>query len=86
MAILAMLALSFAPGSEKGSTGENSQDAVMRGSAELLNAGLAILLTILGTTSLFHSNIGIPGLRPESLSLLVLWIVGTRILYKRQKL
>jgi cation:H+ antiporter len=26
----------------------------------------------------------IPGVRPESLGLLVLWLVGTRILYKRQ--
>src|SRR6516162_1690639 len=50
MAILAVLALSFAPGREKGSTGETSQGAVMQGSADPFNAGLAILLTVLGTT------------------------------------
>src|SRR5215472_8918769 len=86
MAILAVLALSFASGSEKGSTGDKSRGAARPDSPDLFNAGLAILLTVLGTAfTLFHSNIGTSGVRPESLSLLVLWIVGTRILYKRQQ-
>jgi cation:H+ antiporter len=86
MAILAVLALLFAPGSEKDNAGDNSGVAVIQSPPELFNAGLAILLTVLGTAFTFlHSNIGIPGVRPESLSLLVLWIVGTRFLYKRQQ-
>lgn len=87
MAILAVLALSFAPAGEKGAVWSgNSKGAPMQGSPDLFNAGLAILLTVLGTAfTLFHSNIGIAGIRPESLSLLVLWIVGTRVLYKRQE-
>jgi cation:H+ antiporter len=85
MAILAVLALSFAPGPESSSSGNNSRGRATQSSPDLFNAGLAILLTVLGTSfTLFHSSIGIPGVRPESLSLLVLWIVGTRILYKRQ--
>lgn len=86
MAILAVLAVSFAPGSEKGGTGDNSGRAMTESPPDLFNAGLAILLTVLGTAfTLFHSNIGIPGIRPESLSLLVLWILGTRFLNKRQQ-
>jgi cation:H+ antiporter len=86
MAILAVLALLFPPGNEKGRTANNSRGAATQDSPDLFNAGLAILLTVVGTVfTLFHSNIGIPGIRPESLSLLVLWIVGTRILYKRQR-
>jgi cation:H+ antiporter len=88
MAILAVLALfSFAAGSEDlvGNRGSatNADDS---NSPDLFNAWLAILLTVLGATfTLFHSNFGIPGLRPESTSLLVIWIVGTRMLYKRQQ-
>ena len=86
MAILAVLALWFPPGSEEGSTGDNSRGAAMQDSPDLSNAGLAILLTVLGTAfTCFHSNHDFAGLRPESLSLLVLWILGTRILYKRQR-
>lgn len=86
MAILAVLALLFAPGSGKVRTGEDSHNGANHGSPDVFNAGLAILLTVLGTAfTLFHSNIGgIRGVRPESLSLLVVWLVGTRILYKRQ--
>jgi cation:H+ antiporter len=86
MAILAVLALSFAADSEKAESDDNPRGAAMQESPDLFNAGLAILLTVLGTAfTLFHSNIDLPGVRPESLSLLVLWIVGTRILYKRQQ-
>jgi cation:H+ antiporter len=86
MAILAVLALLFPPGSEAGSTGDNSRGAAMQDSPDLSNAGLAILLTVLGTAfTCFQSNNDFASLRPESLSLLVLWIVGTRILYKRQR-
>ena len=86
MAILAVLALLFPPGSKEGRTGDNSRGAAMQYSPDLSNAGLAILLTVLGTVfTCFHSNHDFAGLRPESLSLLVLWIVGTRILYKRQR-
>jgi cation:H+ antiporter len=84
MAILAVLALWFTtaaadvePGIAPGEKVQNSPD--------LFNAGLAILLTILGTAFiLFPNNDGIRGLRPESLSLLLIWIAGTRVLYKRQ--
>src|SRR5215472_8511479 len=66
MAILAVLALSFAPDSETGSKGVNSRGAAMQDSPDLFNAGLAILLTVLGTVfTLFHSNSSIPGVRPE---------------------
>ncbi|MBV8773802.1 MAG: hypothetical protein JO166_15965 [Deltaproteobacteria bacterium] len=88
MAILAVLALSFSPAGEKGGIvwSGNFQGAPMQGSPDLFNAGLAILLTVLGTAfTLFHSNITVAGIRPESLSLLLAWIVGTRILYKRQE-
>src|SRR5262249_16023735 len=51
-------------------------------SPDLFNAALAILLTILGTAFiLFPTKAGIGVLRPQSLSLLLIWIVGTRILY-----
>ena len=83
MAILAVLALSFASGAADG--GDSVRRGELQRSPDLFNAGLAILLTILGTTfTLFPTNIGIRGLRPESLSLLVIWLAGTRFLYKRQ--
>jgi len=87
MAILAVLALSFAPDGARSLTGsERVHPTEPRGSPDLLNAGLAILLTILGTSfTLFHSNILARGLRPESLSLLLIWIAGTRLLYKREQ-
>jgi len=82
MAILAVLALSFT-GAADGS--DSVRRAELKRSPDLFNAGLAILLTILGTTfTLFPTNIGARGLRPESLSLLVIWLAGTRFLYKRQ--
>jgi len=82
MAILAVLALSF---SSSGAD-EDAQRGQPQRSPDLFNAGLAILLTILGTTfTLFPTNIGIRGLRPESLSLLVIWLAGTRFLYNRQQ-
>jgi cation:H+ antiporter len=84
MAILAVLALSFASGGADASEGARPGES--ESSADLFNAALAILLTILGATFiLFHTNIGIHGLRPESLSLIVIWIAGTRVLYKRQR-
>jgi cation:H+ antiporter len=56
-----------------------------RTTLDLFDAWLAILLTILGTTfTFFHTRSGLRGLRPESLSLLLIWLVGTRVLYKRQ--
>src|SRR2546430_11086623 len=80
MAILAVLALTFA------SSGPERNDVVQHSSPDLFNTGLAILLTILGASfTLFHPDIGIRGLRPESLSLLLIWIVGTRVLYRRQQ-
>jgi cation:H+ antiporter len=80
MAILAVLALSFTPRESDGSAASHDPP-------DLFNAGLAILLTMLATTfTLFHSALGIRGLRPESLSLLLIWIAGTRLLYKRQQL
>jgi cation:H+ antiporter len=86
MAILAVLALLFVPERGKGGTDENSQTSGNHDSSNVFNAGLAILLTVLGTAfTFFRSNLGgIGSVRPESLSLLVLWLVGTRILYKRQ--
>jgi cation:H+ antiporter len=87
MAILAVLALSFASGgAQLADDNEGTRRAQLGSSPDLFNAGLATLLTILGATFiLFHTNIGIRGLRPESLSLLVIWIVGTRMLYRRQQ-
>lgn len=86
MAILAVLALLFAPGSAIASSGEDSQRAANPGSPDVFNACLAILLTVLGTAfTFFHANIGgIAGVRPESFSLLLLWLLGTRFLYRRQ--
>src|SRR5215471_17357901 len=84
MAILAVLALSFAPSEADGS--KSTHPGELQSSPDLFNAGLAIVLTILGTAFiLLHTNIGSRGLRPESLSLLLIWIAGTRILYKRQQ-
>ena len=87
MAILAVLALSFAQGGlQVADSSGGARRAELQVSPDLFNAGLAILLTILGATfTLFHTNIGIGRLRPESSSLVVLWIVGTRVLYKRQQ-
>jgi cation:H+ antiporter len=87
MAILAVLALSFASGDAQSTKGgSNEPDSKLERSPDLFNAGLAILLTILGATfTLFHSSSD-TRLRPESLSLLVIWMIGTRALYKRQQL
>jgi cation:H+ antiporter len=86
MAILAVLALSFTHDGEPLTIGsKGAQHSERHSSPDLFNAGLAIVLTILGATFiLFHTNISIWGLRPESLSLLMIWIAGTRVLYKRQ--
>lgn len=87
MGILAVLALSFASGeAHPGDGSESAPGGELLSSLDLFNAGLAIVLTILGATfTLFHTNIGSRGLRPESLSLLLIWIAGTRALYKRQQ-
>jgi cation:H+ antiporter len=81
MAILAVLALTFVPSEPRGSQppGQSTPD--------LFNAGLAIAMTILAAGfTLLHADIGIRGLRPEPLTLVVIWIAGTRLLYKRQQL
>ncbi len=84
MAILAVLALAFV--SEASGGRRTEQHATSHNSPHLYNAGLAILLTVMGATfTLFHSDIGFRGLRPESLSLVAIWIAGTRLLYKRQQ-
>jgi cation:H+ antiporter len=84
MAILAVLALSFT--SRGADSIDGREHAELQRSPDLFNAALAILLTILGATfTLFPANIGIRGLRPQSLSLLLIWLVGTRLLYKRQQ-
>jgi cation:H+ antiporter len=86
MAILAVLALmSFGPGRSSISGGV-LQDTQQQDSPVLFSAGLAILLTILGVVfTLVHTNITIFTLRPESLTLLVIWIVGTRALFLFQQ-
>ena len=72
MAILAVLALSFAVG--EADRNESARPGEPQSSPDLFNAGLAILLTSLGATFiLFHTNIGIRGLHPETLSLVVIW-------------
>jgi cation:H+ antiporter len=88
MAILAVLALSFArDGVEVAEGRDDAPHAEPQRSPDLFNAGLAVVLTILGAMFiLFHTNISIFGLRPESLSLLVIWMLGTRVLYKRQQM
>jgi cation:H+ antiporter len=87
MAILAVLALSFpSDGGRLADGNEGTHHGEPQSSPDLFNAGLAIVLTILGATfTLFHTNTGSRGLRPESLSLLLIWIAGTRVLYKRQQ-
>jgi cation:H+ antiporter len=87
MAILAVLALSFASDeAQLGDRSKSTHPGELHSSPDLFNAGLAIVLTIMGTTfTLLHTNVGSLGLRPESLSLLLIWIAGTRILYKRQQ-
>jgi cation:H+ antiporter len=85
MAILAVLALSFAPHGDR-LTDRSDHTYHGQSSPDVFNAALAIVLTIMGAAfTLFHTNIGIYRLRPESLSLLVVWIAGTRVLYKRQQ-
>jgi cation:H+ antiporter len=80
MGILALLVLWFG-------AGESDRDgAVRNGSIDLLNAALAIFLTILATIfTRVHSDFGIRGLRPEPLSILVIWLAGTRCLYRRRQ-
>jgi cation:H+ antiporter len=75
MAILAVMALvPFAPDAH----GEDSPSS-------LFGAWLAIALTALGAAfTLIHSDVAIAGLRPESATLVLIWIIGTRILYSRQ--
>jgi cation:H+ antiporter len=87
MAILAVLALSFAPyGGQLADCNDSAHRGQVHSSPDLFNAWLAIVLTILGATFiLFHTNVSISRLRPESLSLLLIWIAGTRVLYKRQQ-
>jgi cation:H+ antiporter len=86
MAILAVLALSFAPDRERADVGVNSPAAQQQASPVLFTAGLAVVLTVLGATfTVLHSDIGIRGVRLESLSLLIVWMLGTRILYRRQR-
>jgi hypothetical protein len=56
------------------------------GSSSLPSAWLAILLTALGTIfTLVHTNLSIFGLRPQSVTLLLIWIAGTRLLFSRQQ-
>jgi cation:H+ antiporter len=84
MAILALLALVFA--SRRVDRDGSEWRGEPQSSPDRFNAGLAILLTILGTTfTLLHTTRGIRGLRPEPLSLLVIWLAGTRLLYRRQQ-
>jgi cation:H+ antiporter len=87
MAILAVVALSFAPGGAPvGQGNKGLRGGELPGLPDLFNAGLAIVLTILGTTFiLFHRQFGNHRLRPESLSLVLIWMAGTRVLYQRQR-
>jgi cation:H+ antiporter len=86
MAILAVLALSFSPDRAQAEGRGSAHDGGLRNAPDLFNAGLAILLTLLGASfTLFHTNIATRGLRPEPLSLLLIWIAGTHVLYKRQQ-
>src|SRR5579883_169516 len=78
MAILALLVLWFVPASDENDDVLNSRD--------LPEAALAIFLTTLATAfTLAHHDIGVRGLRPESLSILLIWLVGTRCLYQRRR-
>ena len=88
MAILAVLALSFAQdGAEVAEGRDDAPHTEPLSSPDLFNAGLAVVLTILGALFiLFHANISIYRLRPESLSLLMIWLAGTRVLYKREQM
>ena len=55
------------------------------GAPVLFSAWLAIVLTALGTLfTLLHSGAGFFGLRLPSLTLLLVWIAGTRVLFSRQ--
>jgi cation:H+ antiporter len=88
MAILAVLALvPFAPSGTRAIPGvERTSGTRQEASSGLLNAWLAILLTLLGATfTLVHTGLGIYVLRPESMTLLLIWIAGTRVLYSRQQ-
>ena len=87
MAILAVIALSFAPDGAQLRVGRDFAPRLgPHGAPDLFNAGLAIVLTILGTAfTLLHTDHGLRGLRPESLSLLLIWMAGTRTLYRRQQ-
>jgi cation:H+ antiporter len=84
MAILAVLVLvpftrdAVVPVTERGGSDET-------GAPVLFSAWLAIVLTALGTLfTLLHSGAGFFGLRLPSLTLLVVWIAGTRVLFSRQ--
>jgi cation:H+ antiporter len=88
MAILAVLALvPFAQTSSMNSRGVKPVSSQgHEASSDLLNAWFAILLTLLGAAFVMvHTGLGVYGLRPESASLLLIWIAGTRVLYSRQQ-
>jgi cation:H+ antiporter len=75
MAILAVMAL--IPFAAEADPGEAP--------SSLFGAWLAIVLTALGATfTLIHGDLTIAGWRPESIILVLIWIVGTRMLYSAQ--
>lgn len=75
MAILAMLVMFQWP------VRENDTPEVLN----LFTAWLAIVLTFLGACfTLFHSGVGLFVVRPESLILVLIWLAGTRVLYRQQ--
>jgi cation:H+ antiporter len=60
-------------------------DAESADSTSFWGAWLAITLTLLGTVfTLVHPRMGFLRIRAESLTLMLIWIVGTRILYRQQ--
>jgi cation:H+ antiporter len=84
MAILAVLALVSSGRNGIRVVREAARIVEGEGSPSLHSAWLAILLTALGTIfTLVHTNLSIFGLRPQSVTLLFIWITGTRLLFSR---
>jgi cation:H+ antiporter len=77
MAILAMIVMFPWPNANQES-GDNETN--------LFAAWLAIALTVIGACyTLVHLRTAYFIVRPESLSLVIIWMAGTRILYKQQR-
>jgi len=76
MAILALISLAFV----------DQSHAQKEDSRNGLSAGLAVVLTLLGASfTRYHTNAGWMRLRPESLLIVLIWLAGTRVMYRLER-